>query len=210
MLQGIAYSQHALYFANHIACALVFVAGNLALHLVQHLHGGIAQRVHFGMCFLDDGSHVFALQATLVVGRPGQFMLYTAVDQQQLVALRIPGEILVFAAAAVETHQGAGFSEYAGKLVHDTAVAAHILVLCALAHTCQLHLFNLVFSPEVVECEGIGALQCGRAAHACSQRYITGKGSVESLHGNTQLHHFAAYAEDIACPGGIGTLWVVQ
>ena len=45
-------------------------------------------------------------------------------------------------------------AEYTGKLVHDTAVHAAVVVLCRLADTGELELVDRVAVEEVVEGEG--------------------------------------------------------
>ena len=60
------------------------------------------------------------------------------------------GEVFELTAAAVEAHEGALLTVNGGKLVHDTAVAAHILVFRALAYACEFHFLDFVSAPKVV------------------------------------------------------------
>ena len=110
------------------------------------------------MGLLDDLSHMLTLQTTFVVGRTSQFMLYTAVDQNQTIALRMPGEILVFATAAIQTDQAAVTTEYRGKLVHDTALHTTIVVLGCLTDLGQFIFLDTQIE-HVVQGKGISALQ---------------------------------------------------
>ena len=210
VFECIADCQHALYFANDVAGTLVLVAGNATLYFIEHFHGSVAQAFHFGMGLLDNLSHVLALQTALVVGRTSKYVLHTAVDKDELVAFGIPGEICVLTAAAVEAHEAALATEYGGELVHNAAVATHVLVLGALAYASQFHLLNLVLAPQVVEREGVSAFEGSRGGHASTEGYVTCKGSVEAFYGNTEGHHLAAHAEDVACPCGFGTCLIVE
>ena len=74
-------------------------------------------------------------------------MLDAGVNEHQLVALGVPGEVLILAAAAVEAQQGTLLAEAGDGLVHDAAVNAYILMLGALAYAGKLHAVNLVFAP---------------------------------------------------------------
>ena len=153
---------------------------------------------------------VLALQAAFVVGRTGQYVLHAAVHENELVAFRMPGEVLIFAAAAVEAHEAALLAEYGGELVHDAAVAAYVLVLGALAHAGEFHLLDLVVAPEVIERVSVGAFEGCGGGHACAEGHIACKGRVETLDGNAEGHHLAANAEDVACPSSLRTCLVVE
>lgn len=210
LLESFANVEHANNFADDVAGTLVFVLSNLSLNLFEHVVVRVAEAFNFGMEGLDNLSYVLALETTLVVGRTGEFVLYAAVDEDELVALGVPGEILIFAAAAVETEEAALLTENGDGLVHDTAVAADVLVLGALTYAGKFHLLNLVFAPKIVESERIGAFESCRRAHTSAEGYITSKSGVEAFNGYTESHHFTANTVDVACPAGLGTLLVVE
>ena len=109
------------------------------------------------MQLVDGSSYTLAAQTTLVVRRTNQFVLYTRVNQPQLVALWVEWEVLELTAAAVQTHQVTGLTVNRCKLVHDTTVNAQILVLCSLTYLSQSHLVDLVVAEHVVQSESINA-----------------------------------------------------
>ena len=78
-------------------------------------------------------------------------MFHLAVEQHQLVALGMEGEIGVLQRAAVEAHQAVLLAEHAGKLVHDTAVHAAVVMLGALTDLGQLKLVDLVVVKQVIQ-----------------------------------------------------------
>ncbi len=93
-------------------------------------------------------------------------MLYLRVEQDELVAFRLPGEVFKLTAAAVETHELAFLSEDRGKLIHDATVHTDILVLGGLAGKYEIPLGDLVVAEEIVECESEAALQGSTGRHA--------------------------------------------
>ena len=209
-LKGLTYGKHTNYLSDDVACTLVLSTCDFVLHFVEHFHRSIAQALHLGMLLADNFCHMLALQTALVVGRTLQFVLHAAVHQDELVALGMPGEVFDFTTAAVHTHQVTGFAKAADCLVHDATVHTDVLVLCALTDTGQFHAINLATTEEVVDAKGIGALEGSRRTHACTEGHITSESGVEALHGNTQSHHLAANAVDVASPCGGGTFLVVE
>ena len=154
--------------------------------------------------------HVFATLAAVVIGGAYQFVLHLGVHQEELVALWIEREVLELAATAVQAHQFSFLSEDTGKLIHDTAVYAHVLVLCRLSGKCHVPLGDLVVAEEVVQRVGEATLQCGRRGHARSQGHVAIEGGVESLHVHTQGLHLLHDAIDIACPSSAGAFGIVH
>ena len=110
--------------------------------------------------------HVLAGVAAVVVRRAFQLVLHLRVEQDELVAFRLPGEVFKLTAAAVETHELAFLSEDRGKLIHDAAVHTDILVLGSLACQSEIPFRNLVVAEEIVECESEAALQGSTGRHA--------------------------------------------
>ena len=88
-------------------------------------------------------------------------MLYAGVNENQLVTLGVEREVLVLSGFAVEADKGAFLTEDGSKLVHDAALHAAVIVLCALAYLCQLKLLNLVV-PDIVDGICKGAFKGGR------------------------------------------------
>ena len=80
-------------------------------------------------------------------------MFHHRVDEYQFVAFRVEGYIFVFQPAAVEAYQVAGLTEDGGKLVHDAALHAAVVVFGSLSYLGQL---KLVYAQtvEVVQGEG--------------------------------------------------------
>ena len=89
-------------------------------------------------------------------------MLNARVDENELVALWIPWEVLELARAAVETHEVTLLAMNRGELVHDAAIDTDVLVLCCLTHLSESHLVYLVVTEEVVDGESVAALKSGR------------------------------------------------
>ena len=162
------------------------------------------------MLLCNDLSNVFALQATLVVGRTFEFVLYATVDQHKLIAFGMPREVFHFTAAAVHAHQVASLAKARNGLVHDATIHTNVLVLSALTNAGKLHAVDLVVAKEVVECESVSALKSSTARHTCTERHITSKSCVETFNGYTQCHHLAAYTINVACPSSVRTFFVVE
>ena len=114
------------------------------------------------MFSLDELCYVLAAQTTLVVGRTCQHVLNASVNENQSVTCGFEGEVLVLKVAAVEADEAACLAEYAGKLVHNTALNANVVVLCSLAHLSKLKLVNLVVAEHIVQSESECALQSCR------------------------------------------------
>ena len=56
----------------------------------------------------------------------------------------------------------AGLAEYGGKLVHDAAIAADIVVLSGLSNLCECEFIDAVVSKKIVECKSKATLKrCG-------------------------------------------------
>ncbi len=101
-------------------------------------------------------------------------------------------------------------AEHAGELVHDAAVHAAVVVLGALAYLGELEFVDGVAVEEVVECEGEARLQGCRRAEACAVGHIAGEGGVEAVHLAAALLNLAAHAEDVAGPGGLGSVLLAE
>ena len=69
-------------------------------------------------------------------------MLHARIDEHEFVALRVKREVLKLTATAVQTHQFACLTEDGGELIHDTAVAAYILMLGSLPRKNHVPLTN--------------------------------------------------------------------
>lgn len=137
-------------------------------------------------------------------------MLYAGIDEDKSVALRVPGEILEFAAAAVKAHEVAGLTVAGGELVHDAAVYADVFMLGSLSDFGQGHAVNVAFTEEIVHSEGKTAFKCCGAGHTGTEGNIAGKGTIEALDRYAECHHFAADAEDVAEVHGAGPLLIVE
>ena len=106
--------------------------------------------------------HVLARVATIVVRRASQLVLHAGVEQNELVALGVEGEVFEFTRAAVEAHQLAFLTEHRSELVHDTAVHTAVVVLRSLAGEHHVPLRNLVVTEEVVQTASEAALHSSR------------------------------------------------
>ena len=126
-------------------------------------------------------------------------MLDTGINEHDAVTLGTEGEILVLAGLAIEANQGTRLAEDGGKLVHDAALDAAVIVLGALADTGQFELIDLV-AVEFVDCEGKDALQGRRRAEAGAQGHVAGENRIKSSHFAAALEGFPAHAKDITSP----------
>ena len=81
-------------------------------------------------------------------------MFYARVEQHQLIANGLEGEIFKFAAAAVETHQALFFAKHAGKLVHDATIYATVVMLGSLSGQRHIPLAHLVIAKQIVQSKG--------------------------------------------------------
>ena len=118
--------------------------------------------------------------------------------------------ILIFQRPAVQADKAVLFAEYRSKLVHDATVYATVIVLCSLSDLRQFELVYFVFAKQIIQCISIGALQCCRRRHACSQRNVSGESRIESFYVYTPFDHFAAYAENVPCPTGPWSIFFFQ
>ena len=201
--QSVAHIQHALNFSNHIFGPQKVLTADLVPNLVQPQALGVGEEVHLRMVLLDGRGRLLARFPALVVGAGSQFMLHAGIDEHQLVAHGVEGEILVFSGFAVEADEGTFLTEDGGKLVHDAALHTAVIVLRALANLSQL---ELLYSVAVDLIDGIGkyAFQGCRGAEAGAQRNVTGKHGIESLHLAAPLEGFPAHAKHVAGPGLFG------
>ena len=151
------------------------------------------------MILADGRGGVLTGSAPLVVGAGGELVLDAGVDQDQLVTLGIEGEVLVFQGFAVETDKGALLSEYGSELVHNAALHAAVVVLCALADLGKFELVDIV-AKDVVEGESEGTFKGRRGAQACAEGDVARKNGVETLDLAAALYGLTAYAENIARP----------
>ena len=83
-------------------------------------------------------------------------------------------------------------------------------MFCCLTHFSQFKFIYFVFTEQFVQCESIRTFQSSRRRHTCTQRHITCKSSIESLHVNATFNHFTAYTENISCPAGTWSILFVQ
>ena len=144
--------------------------------------------------------NVLARVATVVVGRARKLVLHHAVEQYQTIAVGLEGEVFKLAGTAVEAHQTTCLAEDAGKLIHDTAVDAAVVVLRGL--TCQHHVphADFVVAEKVVETTGETTLHSGTGRHTGTQGNVTSKGYIKTFHGNAQFSEFQRNTINIASP----------
>ena len=163
-VQCVADGQYAVFLTEHELGTAVVLVAHFGLHLVELFPGAVAQGLEgeFRMLGGNVLHHVLAAVAAVVVGRSSQFMLHYRVNEHQLVAHGLEGEVLELAAAAVETHEASLFAENAGKLVHDTAVHAAVVVLSGLTGQYHIPLRHLVVAEEVVQSVSVAAFQGSR------------------------------------------------
>ena len=198
VLQSLADGLHAVGFAENIASAAVVLVGECGAECFELLPGAVAQRCH--PC---GGSHALAGGAAVVVGRSHQLVFHAAVDQQEAIAIWIPREILIFAAAAVESHEAPLAAVHGGELVHDTAFDAYISMLCGLTDACHCHAVQMAVK-EVVEGEGEAAFERCRRAHAGAEGHVAPIDGVETSHLYACRLQFAHHAVEVH--GGHRTL----
>ena len=105
----------------------------------------------------------------------------------------------MFACLAVETYQVSRLAEDGSELVHDAALYAHVVVFGGLPYQGEGH-FVEAEREHVVERKCVGALECGRRAHARTERYIAGEYGIEPRRLASSLCYLAAYTEDIFGP----------
>ena len=210
LFECITHSKHAFTLTNHIVCAECIFFAHLTTNLIELFVTCIAQAFHFRVKFVDSFSHAFATATTIVVRRTHEFVFHLRIHQHEFVTLWIEGEVFELTATAVQTHQRTSLTVYRSKLVHNTAVATHILVFCALTHASEFHLLYFVATPNVVERKSINRFERSRRTHTSTEGNIACKRSVESFNGNTEFHHFTANTEDVACPASRWSLSIVQ
>ena len=210
LFECVAHGEYAITFANYVESTECIFFRHGAAHFFELFDGGIAERFDFGVEGVDGFSDAFAAATAVVVRRTHEFVLHLRVNEHEFVAFGIEGEVFELTAAAVEAHEGALLTVNGGKLVHDAAVAAHILVFRALTHACKFHFLDFVFAPKVVESESKARFECSGAAHSGTEGNIAGESRVESFDGYAECHHFAANTEDVARPSCRGTCFIVE
>ena len=136
-------------------------------------------------------------------------MFHLRVEQHQLVTLGVEGEVFEFARTTVEPHQLACLTEDAGKLVHDAALHAAVVVFRSLSGQHHVPLRDFVLTEEIVQRKGETAFQCGRRRHSRTQRNVACKGRVEAFDVYAQLLHLLNDAVDVACPTGVRAFRIV-
>ena len=122
---------------------------------------------------------------------------------------RIEREVFEFHRTAVKSDEIAGLSEYRSELVHDSALHAAVIVLCALTDARKLELVDSEVK-EIIEGISESAFKSCRRRHSCSERNVTGKNSVESGNLSASLDDLAAYSEDIACPALMWSILLIK
>ena len=211
-LQSVRNGKHAVYLAKDELGTLDIHWITGVLDSLQMIPCAVAQGLglQFGEFGIDGSNDILTTTTTVIVWATNELVLHTAVDEHEAVLLGVPGEILEFAAAAVEAHQVALLAKDGCELVHDAAVHADIVVLGSLANLGKLHLLDLVVTKLVVDGECERALKGCARRHACTKRHITCKSGVEALYVNATLHHLASYAEDIAEVAGMWSCGIVD
>ena len=210
LFECVAHGEYAITFADYVESAECIFLRHRATNFFEVLNRCIAERFYFGVEGVDGFCHTFAAATAVIVGRTHEFVLHLRVNEHEFVAFRIEGEVFELTAAAVETHERTLLAMNGGELIHNTAVAAHILVFRALTHASEFHFLDFVSAPNVVECESKARFKGGRAAHSGTERHITGKSRVETFYGYAECHHFAANTEDVARPSCSGTCFIVE
>ena len=161
--QSVADVEHTVFLLDHEFCAEIVFSGDVALHLVEGLHSGVAESLH-----PESLGHAFTGFAAAVVGGVGELMFHAGVYEHEAVAFRVEGEILIFHRAAVEAHKVSLAAEYGSELVHDSAVHAAIVVLGALSDFCELEFVDFVAVEKVVEGECEARFESSAGAETCA------------------------------------------
>jgi hypothetical protein len=78
-------------------------------------------------------------------------MFYYRVNEYQLIAYGVEGEVLKLTATAIEAHQVARFTKYGSKLVHNATVHTAIVMLSALSDSGELKFLNRVVIEQVID-----------------------------------------------------------
>ncbi len=208
----VAHGQHAVFLAEHEMGAGVILLANFGANLLELFPRAVAQRLElaFGMLGGDVLHDVLTRVTTVVVGRAHEFVLHARVQQHELVAFGVEGEILELTRTAVQTHQLAGLSEDAGELVHDAALHAHVVVFRGLTGEHDVPLGNLVVAEKVVQTAGEAAFHGCRRRHSRSEGHVASESDVVAFHGHAELLHFERDTVDVASPRCTRTLSVVE
>ena len=103
--KGVADVEDPLNLSDNILGSEEVFFGNLGANLIQPYSLGVAEEFYLRMVLPYRRSSILAGSAALVVGAGSEFMLDAGIDQDEFIALRIEGEVLVFEGFAVEANE---------------------------------------------------------------------------------------------------------
>ena len=194
LFECFAHREHTTLFTYNITGTLVILLRDLVTHGLELLHRGSTQEL------LTQGlRHTLARETAIVVGRAGELVLHTRIEQHQLVALGVEGIVFELHRATIKAHQTTGLAKDRGKLIHDATLHTAVVVLGRLTDAGQLEAVDAT-PKEVVQGKGEGRLQRSRRRHARTQGDITREDGIETANRVATLLHLACYTEDVVRP----------